>query len=72
MSPELNPQENVWPWAEDYLRDVLSDDKKDTFEMFQTNAVNAVLAYKSSAKLIPSMTKRIQKCLKNKGNMIDQ
>ena len=31
-SPELNPQENVWPWAERYLRDVLENDKVDTFE----------------------------------------
>ena len=39
-SPELNPQENVWPWAEDYLRNVLGDDKRDTFEMFQKDALD--------------------------------
>lgn len=71
-SPELNPQENVWPWAENYLRNYLEDDKKDTFEYFQKNIQWAVQAYPSADKLIPSMAKRVTKCIESKGNMIDQ
>lgn len=71
-SPELNPQENVWPWAEDHLREELEADRTDTFEDFQRNIKKAVLAYDSSSKLVPSMTKRIRKVIANKGNMIDQ
>ena len=71
-SPELNPQENVWPWAENYLRNKLEDDATDDFEDFQSKVRKAVLAYDSPEKLIPSMAKRIRKCIDNNGNMIDQ
>ena len=71
-SPELNPQENVWPWAENYLRNTLEHDATDTIEDFQKNIVKAVQAYESPLSLIPSMAKRIRKAIENKGNMIDQ
>ena len=71
-SPDLNPQENVWPWAENCLRDELEYDARDTFDDFQRNAVLAVKMYESPGKLVPSMSKRIQECLEKKGNMIDR
>ena len=71
QSPELNPQENVWPWAENCLRDELEYAKKDTFDDFQRNVLLAVRMYETPEKLVPSMTKRIQECIEKKGNMID-
>ena len=71
-SPELNPQENVWPWAEDHLRKVLENDNTDTFDDFKLNVQLAVAAYESPEKLIPSMTARVKECLERKGNMIDR
>ena len=70
-SPELNPQENVWPIAEKILRDLESDN--DTFEDFQAHCVEAVKAYEHNSgakKLVSSMSGRIRECLDNKGAMI--
>ena len=69
-SPELNPQENVWPLAEAHLRNDLEDDSTDTFEDFQANIVYAVQNYISPEKLIPSMAARINECFDGKGAMI--
>ena len=69
-SPELNPQENVWPIAEDHLRNNLEHDATDTFETFQGNIQLAVKHYMSPEKLIPSMAKRINECYDRKGAMI--
>ena len=72
-SPELNPQENVWPWAEDELRRIEKAEGEDeTFETFQTHVLTAVRAYPSYKKLVGSMSKRIAKCIKNNGGPIDQ
>ena len=69
-SPELNPQENVWPWAENHLRTVLENDNTDTFDDFKLNAQLAVAAYETPENLIPSMAARVRECLEKKGNMI--
>ena len=42
-SPDLNPQENVWSWAEDRLRDIELD--SDTFGQFQVKVMRAVSEY---------------------------
>ena len=69
-SPEINPQENVWPWAENYQRDELEEDA-DTFDTFGKNCVKAVKAYPSAHKLVPSMSKRIKQCLERNGGALD-
>ena len=67
-SPELNPQENVWPWAEARVREL--EKSSDTFEQFGTKVLAAVRAYPSATKLITSMAKRMQDCIDNKGAAI--
>jgi hypothetical protein len=68
-SPDLNPQENVWAWAEPHLRTLEKD--RDTFATFQGKCLKAVCAYPSGAKLIPGMAKRCQLLLEGQGKMID-
>ena len=67
-SPELNPQENVWPWAESRLRE--QESRLGTFEQFADEVVKACSAYPSSAKLISSMPQRMQECIEAKGGTI--
>lgn len=67
-SPDLNPQENVWPWAEKKLREL--EKTNDTFEDFGEKCVQAVKAYPDGAKLIASMPKRMTLCIEGKGAMI--
>lgn len=66
-SPALNPQENVWAWAEDHLRTLERDG--DSLEKFTENCLKAVAAYPSKAKLVGNMAKRIEECLAGKGHM---
>ena len=70
-SPDLNPQENVWPHAENYLRNKL-EKPSDKFIKFQQNVVAAVKAYPSPEKLVPSMAKRCTDCVSKKGAMLKQ
>ena len=69
-SPDLNPQENVWSWAEDRLRDTETD--TDSFGQFQMKALRAVCDYPtaSAAKLVPGMAKRLQEVIELKGAML--
>jgi len=67
-SPDLNPQENVWAWAEKDLRKKEKDE--DTFETFQQRVLKAVRAYPSGQKLIPDMAKRIENLIAAKGAML--
>ena len=69
-SPELNPQENVWPWAEKYLREKL-ETGDDNFNVFCKNIVKAVKSYQSSGKLVGAMAKRVKQCLEREGGMLD-
>lgn len=69
-SPELNPQENVWPWAEKELRRL--EKKSDTFQTFQKNVERAVQNYKSGNKLVGSMTKRCRQCIDRRGDMLSK
>ena len=67
-SPELNPQENVWPSAEEAIRKAGDDD--DTFEDFQNRCVKAVTNYVGAGNLVGSMAKRLRMVKEAKGAMI--
>ena len=64
-SPDLNPQENVWAWAEETLRDQERD--KDSFEVFQKRVLKACNDYPFGGKLVGSMAKRMTLLLDKKG-----
>ena len=70
-SPDLNPQENVWAWAEPELR--RREKATDTFQNFGTKVVSAVNAYPvaSKLKLIPAVSKRCKQVLEQEGAMLD-
>ena len=67
-SPDLNPQENVWAWAEKELR--RTEKKEDTFSTFKRRVAQACKRYPNSSALVPSMSKRFAECIKRKGAMI--
>ena len=69
-SPDLNPQENVWPLAETKLRQL--GKKNDTFETFQKNCLRAVEEYVTPEKLVASIAKRCRRCLEKHGDMIEK
>ena len=64
-SPDLNPQENVWAWAEETLRDDEKD--QDTFEVFQKRVLKACREYPFGGKLVGSMAKRMKLLLDKQG-----
>ena len=66
-SPDLNPQENVWSWAEDRLRDIELD--SDTFGQFQVKVMMAVSEYpiEAGVKLVPCMGKRLGEVIEKGG-----
>ena len=64
-SPDLNPQETVWAWAQRKLRK--TEKRHDSLATFKRRIVDAARRYPSSAKLVPSMAHRVAKCLKRKG-----
>ena len=70
-SPDLNPQENVWAWAENRLREIEVD--TDSFAQFQAKALQAVCDYplESSVKLIAGIGKRFDEVIEEKGAMLD-
>ena len=69
-SPDLNPQENVWAWAEQELRSKENDG--DSFAVFQKKILQAVHAYPASNKLVGAMAKRCKTVVVRKGAMLDQ
>ena len=66
-SPDLNPQENVWSWAEKALRK--DECAKDTFADFSKRVLSASRRYPSAAALIRSMHGRMQEVIRCKGGM---
>ena len=64
-SPDLNPQENVWAWAEETLRDDEKD--MDSFEAFQKRVLKSCRAYPFGGKLVGSMAKRMKLLLEKEG-----
>ena len=67
-SPDLNPQENVWPWIEKELRK--REHKTDTFAIFKRKLASAASAYPNSSALVLSMQRRVALCIKYNGDMI--
>lgn len=67
-SPDLNPQENVWAWSENKLREL--ETSRTAFSTWQRKCVQAVQAYPSKHKLIPSLAKRVAMVLEKKGAML--
>ena len=70
-SPELNPQENVWPLAETALRKK-EGDGGETFEEFQQLALAAVREYVGAKNLVGGMVSRIKECLDSNGAYMSQ
>ena len=66
-SPDMNPQENVWSWAEKALR--REEQKSDTFPTFCRRLLRVARRYPSAQSLIPSMAKRVQAVLQHRGAM---
>ena len=64
-SPDLNPQENMWPWLEDKLRS--AEKPSDTFKSFKGRLRTLARGFPDSVTLIPSLRKRVVECLKRKG-----
>ena len=64
-SPDINPQENVWSWAENELREVEEDD--DSFEVFQGRLLKVVRAYPYAQKLVGGMANRMKLLVDKKG-----
>ena len=67
-SPDLNPQENVWSWAEAQLRK--SEQKSDAFATFRRRIIHISQKYPAKGKLVKSMAGRVTKCIKHKGQNI--
>ena len=66
-SPDMNPQENVWAWAEVELRRQEKED--DPFDLWVGKALKACKVYPSSHLLIPSMASRMRAVYENDGAM---
>ena len=66
-SPDLNPQGNVWSWAEDRLRDIELD--SDTFGKFQVKVIWAMSEYptKSGVKLVSCIGKLLGEVIEKSG-----
>ena len=67
-SPDLNPQENVWAWADDHLRK--QEKKKDSIAVFKRRVVASCESYPSKLALVPSLAGRMSKCVKRRGDNI--
>ena len=70
-SPELNPQENVWPKAENALRDK-EGNGGHSFERFQQFALDSVKEYVGAKNLIGGMVNRVQERIATKGSFISK
>ena len=68
-SADLNPQEHVWPWAENAMRDL--EKSNDTFDTFGDKVVEAIKKYPSPVKLFEGLPKRMQLCIENNGGAIN-
>ena len=67
FSPDLNPQENVWSWAEAALRK--EEQPSDSFAKFLRKLLVVARRYPNAEALVPSMHARIQEVLRCKGAM---
>ena len=67
-SPDLNPQENVWPWVEKQLRK--KEHKSDTFAKFKQKLLRIATGYPNASGLVASMGKRMAMCIAKNGAAI--
>lgn len=67
-SPDLNPQEHIWPWSEAKVRELEKDN--DTFDDFGDKVLEAIKKYPSVDNLYSSMPKRMRLCIEEKGGAI--
>ena len=67
-SPDLNPQENVWAWAEPKLRK--AETMADSFEKFKQRVAVVCQKYPGGRKLVPSLAHRMELCLQKAGGSI--
>lgn len=67
-SPDLNPQENVWGWAEPQLRK--AEASTDSFDKFKQRVVAVCHRYPGGDKLVPSLAHRMQLCVQRSGGCI--
>lgn len=69
-SPDMNPQENVWKWAENNLRKKKTD--IESFEKCAPKVLKAVSAYPyESVDLIATIVDRIEQVYARQGSMTD-
>ena len=66
-SPDLNPQENVWPWLNKEV--ARSECRTDSFKVFPARITRAVAKYPNAERLVSSMTKRISECKERRGRL---
>ena len=66
-SPDLNPQENVWSWIEEALRE--KERATDSFAVFVQKLLAVARRYPGAEALIPSMSKRVEAVLAAGGAM---
>ena len=66
-SPDLNPQEHVWGWAEDEVRE--REEDTDTVEVFQRRVLSTVKAYPTAwaKKFVGGMANRMALVIKKEG-----
>ena len=63
-SPDLNPEENIWPWVLRQLRN-----REHYTTSFEAKVLSLVRAFPGKEKLVGSMTARLQQCMARKGAM---
>ena len=64
-SPDLNPQENVWGWAEDRLRK--TEKHEDSVATFKRRVHAICKRYLGGAKLAPGRVRRMALRIQRKG-----
>ena len=67
-SPDLNPQENVWPWIEKRLRK--RENRADTFPRFKHKLTCVGRMYPNGSGLVRSLERRVAMCIEQGGAMI--
>ena len=67
-SPDLNPQENVWAWTEEEVRD--DEEDSDSFVQFQKRCLRAVRRYPYGKTLVGGMSKRMKTLVEREGRHI--
>ena len=67
-SPDLNPQENVWGWAEPKLRK--AEAKADSFAKFKERVAAVCGKYPGSLNLVPALARRMELCLQMSGGPV--